>query len=284
MSTTPSTQPSPSHPAAPSQRELRIYSHSALFYWWPVWAVGFLMALLTMLDGHVMAIVPGDSGDAVAGKWTVIINGKEETREGIILTKADHRLPRSLDNPNEPEQPKRHMAQNKNLGVLFAMVLLVIIVISNVPLRGLWSVVILLFGVSAVVIMALGGVLGPLLDKFHLLDIRMNFGGYFFISTVLFIIWFLTVFVFDRRHYMTITPGQVRQCIAIGAGETVYDTRGMVFMKKQDDLFRHWIVGLGSGDLIFRTTSGQEHDFPNVLFIGARIREIDQLLKEQVVV
>src|SRR5438094_4128404 len=39
-------------------QEIRIVSHSNLFYWWPVWAVGLVMALLTWVDGHLMAIVP----------------------------------------------------------------------------------------------------------------------------------------------------------------------------------------------------------------------------------
>lgn len=35
-----------------SQRELRIYSHSSILYWWPVWAVGYLMAFLTYSHGN----------------------------------------------------------------------------------------------------------------------------------------------------------------------------------------------------------------------------------------
>src|SRR4051794_38468454 len=37
---------------------IKIVSHSDLFYWWPVWAVGFLMAFLTYQGGNHMAIVP----------------------------------------------------------------------------------------------------------------------------------------------------------------------------------------------------------------------------------
>jgi len=39
----------PQAPAAtvrPDQMEIKIVSHSNLFYWWPVWAVGFIMGLL----------------------------------------------------------------------------------------------------------------------------------------------------------------------------------------------------------------------------------------------
>ncbi len=35
-----------------------VYGHSALFYWWPLWAVGFVMALLTSL--HPERVIIGD--------------------------------------------------------------------------------------------------------------------------------------------------------------------------------------------------------------------------------
>ena len=41
--------------------EIRVISHSTLFYWWPVWAVGFLLTILTVFDGHFMLIVPRDT-------------------------------------------------------------------------------------------------------------------------------------------------------------------------------------------------------------------------------
>ena len=53
---TPEHLPSPEPPKG--EVTVKIVSHSDLFYWWPVWAVGFLMASLTYLGGHRMAIVP----------------------------------------------------------------------------------------------------------------------------------------------------------------------------------------------------------------------------------
>ena len=43
---------------ASSPNEIVVISHSPIFYWWPVWFVGFLMAAWTYFDGHLMAIVP----------------------------------------------------------------------------------------------------------------------------------------------------------------------------------------------------------------------------------
>lgn len=281
MSTTPGVQAVAVVEGPSAQREIIIYSHSSLFYWWPVWAVGFLMALLTFGGGHRMAVVPSGT---VADRGR-IVPGHEDWGpvDVLILPKGKH-LP---INPADDQvlQPRVHMVQSKNYGVLFGTVLLLIIVISNVPLRGLWSLLTLLFILLIVVILALLGVWEPILERLSLLQVHINAGGYLFISIVLLLIWAVTVFIFDHRVYVAITPGQVRVCMAVGAGRTVYDTTGMTFQKQQNDLFRHWIVGLGSGDLIIhRSNTNQEIDMPNVLFIGAKVREIEQLIKERKVV
>lgn len=284
MSTTPTTQPAPAVTLTPpAEREIRVYSHSGLFYWWPVWAFGFLMALLTFVQGGVLAVVP---------KGTIAVSGaKVEYQKDNQLEAASPRdvlvMPAGAKvvNPNAPDNPHLHMAYSKNFGVVFAVVLLVIVLISNVPMHGFWSVFVLMGIAIFVLIMVLAGWWETFVEKFQLVDIRINAGGYLFISAVLFVIWAVTVFIFDHRHYVIVTPGQVRVCMAVGTGETVYDTTGMTFQKRQDDLFRHWIVGLGSGDLIMhRTNMNQEVDMPNVLFISAKIQQIERLMKEREVV
>src|SRR4051794_14521609 len=60
---TEATQPTPA-PAAPApehRREIVIVSHSSLFYWWPVWAVGYLMALISMVTSDVLVPLPPGS-------------------------------------------------------------------------------------------------------------------------------------------------------------------------------------------------------------------------------
>ena len=49
------------HSKSTKVRELRLYSHSSLFYWWPVWLVGYAMALLTYW--HRAQVATGDSGE-----------------------------------------------------------------------------------------------------------------------------------------------------------------------------------------------------------------------------
>ena len=45
-------QPPPEPEKPKPVYELKIYSHSSLVYWWPVWAVGYLMAILTYSLGQ----------------------------------------------------------------------------------------------------------------------------------------------------------------------------------------------------------------------------------------
>jgi hypothetical protein len=102
---------------------------------------------------------------------------------------------------------------------------------------------------------------------------------------VLFVVWFVNFFVFDRQTYMIFTPGQVRVRLEIGGGETVYDTTGMVVQKERGDLFRHWILGFGSGDLLVRpVAAGQVLEMPNVLRVGRIQKMIQEMVKERVVV
>src|SRR5207248_2861195 len=96
-------------------------------------------------------------------------------------------------------QPHLHIAKSKSYGVIYATILLVSIVVSGVPLRGLWSLIIVLCIVLMVVIFALFGWWDQIIEKINLLDIRINMGGYLFISTILLLIWALTVFIFDHR-------------------------------------------------------------------------------------
>jgi hypothetical protein len=117
------------------------------------------------------------------------------------------------------------------------------------------------------------------------LAIHINLGGYLSFSLALFIVWLINFAFFDRQRYVAVTSGQVVLHLAIGEGEIVYDTMGMVFQKQRSDLFRHWILGFGSGDLVIRPAGGKEPiDLPNVLFVGHKVQEIQNLIREKEVV
>jgi hypothetical protein len=270
--------------------ELTVISHSSLFYWWPVWAVGALLGVLTLLDKHRMVVVP--EGTEVKRSVTLVVTEQtDKGRNESTIDKAQDVLimpEKSLVDPRGEviENPtKLHMTRSKNYGVLFATVLLVVIVITNVPLRGGWSFAIIVFAILMAIILALAGWWETILDRLHYLDIRINAGGYFFISGVLFVLWMIALWIFDPRIYMTFSPGQFKVCTEIGGGEKVFPAEGMALEKQRSDLFRHWVLGMGSGDLIVKTTGAKlEHfDLHNVLFIGKKVKQIEEMMKKKMV-
>jgi hypothetical protein len=248
--------------------------------------MGFLLTFLTWLDGHKMAVVPSKE-DNWKGVFVKTGENSFQPREGVVFREGEE--PKEKDKNQsfaEVNKPHLFISQSSTYGVLFATVLLLVIVITNVPLRGLWSFVIIMFLVMLSIIFAFAGWWDSILRTISALAIHINMGGYLFISSVLFIIWLLTFLLFDQQLYMIFTPGQLKVRLEIGGGEKAYDTMGMTIEKQRSDLFRHWVLGLGSGDLIVNTGGShlQHFDLPNVLFIGRKVKEIEDMLRERAVV
>jgi len=262
-----------------SPQAVRVVSHSNLFYWWPVWVVGFTMALVTWLQRDLMAVVPPDT------KAHKEIDFLGEKRPAYVLPAAPEGR-KGEAALRQFSDPRLHISHSKTLGVIFCITLLLVIVITNVPLRGMWSLVVIITVIMLSVIFALAGWWETIFSYLDALDIRINMGGYLFISTGLFIVWLVTVMMFDKQTYMVFEPGQFKVCTEIGGGEKVYDTTGLALERQRADLFRHIILGLGSGDLIVKTTGAQAHhfDLPNVLFIGKKVQQIEDLLRQRKVV
>jgi hypothetical protein len=269
----------PSSPTS-SPKEIVVISHSPIFYWWPVWFVGFLMAVLTYFGGHQMAVVP--VGTVAESARTV--GGHDDPRDVLVL-------PPGAQLPADPAtgavlQPRLRMAVSNNLGVIFATTLCLVIVVTNVHLRGLWSVLVLVGIAAAAILLALLGWWDPILRTIGFIDIHINALGYFSIGLFLFALWSLTVLVYDRQLYLIFSRGQLRVRTAIGAGEKTYDTFGLMVEKHTDDLFRHWLLGFGSGDMTVRTggTNAQQFEVANVLQVSRKLDMIQRMLQEREVV
>ena len=266
-------QPQSPHPKSMGDnRQLTIVSHSTLFYWWPVWTLGFLLGILSLFWGQRMAVVP-EKTEVVRGA-NVIEPTKEFKDRDVLVLPAKDKL---------SEEPLRlHIAKGKGFGVLFATILLLVIVITNVPLRGMWSFMVIFLVIALSIIFALAGWWEGILRHLSLLDIRINAGGYFFISGILFFLWLFTVLVFDKQVYMVFMAGQFKVCTEVGGGEQSYSTIGMTVEKQRSDLFRHWILGFGSGDLIVKTTGAQAHHFEmsNVLFVSRKVQQIEDMVRK----
>ncbi|HEX5271567.1 MAG TPA: hypothetical protein VFW33_13815, partial [Gemmataceae bacterium] len=73
----------------------------------------------------------------------------------------------------------------------------------------------------------------------------------------------------------------LRVCQEIGGGEMAFDAHGMVVEKRRGDLFRHWLLGIGSGDLVVKTSgaNAQQFQMNNVLFVGHKLQMIQKMLQ-----
>ena len=164
---------------------------------------------------------------------------------------------------------------------LFVVVLILTIIITNVPLRGLWSFLVLMGIFLLALIISLFGWWEKIFEKVGDLHIHVNMAGYLTIGCAVFALWALATFFFDRKAYVIFTPGQIKVCEHIGDAVQTYPTMGIMMEKQRDDLFRHYILGFGSGDLILKLPSGEKREIrlPNVLGIGWRLKTVEDMLR-----
>lgn len=216
--------------------KIRIYSHSALLYWWPVWVVGYIMAALTYYQG-------------------------KDTAVGQSMTKIH---------------------ESSNLGLIFFVVLFLVVLVTNYSVRGLSSGIVILGLVLTFVLLLYFNLWESFFGWLVSHKIYLNVGAYFWISNLMFAMWIIIVFGLDRLSYWEIDPGQLTRDSLMGAGSKSYTTQGMTLEKHQDDFFRHWLLGLGSGDLQVMTSgaSREQIDIHNVLFVGHKIVAMQRLIAE----
>jgi hypothetical protein len=169
---------------------------------------------------------------------------------------------------------------NSGVGVIFVIVLLSVIILTNARLRGIASVLTLVS--MALVAVSLGwlGILDDVLSAIPKFSIFMSAGFYFTFSAILFVVWALAFFVFDRLTYWRVRPGQMTKENWIGGGERSFDVRGLLFEKHGEDYFRHFMLGLGSGDLCLKTAGAAEQtiEIPNVTMVDRKVAAIQRLI------
>jgi hypothetical protein len=272
----------PSTPSAAQARpsSLTVYGHSSLFYWWPVWAVGFLLAGLTYWGGNVLAVVPAGT---VAEKARQV-QGVDGTRDVLILP-AGQELPQG-DVTGKPEQPTLSIARSNGPGAVFVTVVLLVILITNIRLTGMASLIVIGLILLLSAVFALLGVWDSIFRFLNKSDVHITAAGYLAVSLPLFLIWLGVLLFYDRLTYVRFGRGQFTIHHVFGAGATSHDALGVSLVKKRDDLFRHWLLGMGSGDLVIRTAVGnaQTFELPNVLFVGSKLALAQRLLQERQVV
>ena len=267
-------------PIDTTPNEITLVSHSNLFYWWPVWAVAFVMAAWTFFEGNRLAIVPSGStvtrytdtritpepngqvqadADTTVNTYVLgIPKGKKtfsfETAAGTTEGNREKKLAEPAFKPRISERAWP--------GVIFVMVVMLTVIITNVPLRGLWSFIVIITVIALVLLLALLGLWERIFEYVGALHIHINMAGYLTIGALLFGIWALATFLFDRRSFVTFRPGQVQICEHIGDAVQNYSSNIVQLEKQRDDVFRHYIYGLGSGDLILKIGGSERKDIP----------------------
>ena len=170
-------------------------------------------------------------------------------------------------------------APSSALGLTYLSVLLLLIVFTNVRLRGINSVVALLTLAFITVLLAWFGWWDNIAKLIPYLSVHMNTGFYLVFSTGLLIIWLMMFFLFDRLTYWRIRPGQMIEERLIGGGAESFDTNGLRFQKHSSDFFRT-TLGLGAGDLMATVpgAGGATIEIPNVIFVDRKIEAIEKLV------
>jgi hypothetical protein len=165
------------------------------------------------------------------------------------------------------------------LGLTYLSVLLLLIVFTNVRLRGINSVVALLTLAFLTVLLAWLGWWDNIAKVIPYLSVHMNTGFYLVFSTGLMIMWLMMFFLFDRLTYWRIRPGQMIEEHFIGGGVESFDGNGLRFQKHSSDFFRT-ALGLGAGDLMATVagSGGTTIQIPNVIFVDRKIEAIEKLI------
>jgi hypothetical protein len=271
------TQPNKATRTEPGS--ITLISHSMLFYWWPVWVLGFFLGFFSLVSGYRMAIVPeGTSTKARA-------DGQEgKTYELVVPAKAAERW-KDLPGRNDTDLFSIPVMASRNGGVLFGFVLLAVIFATNVPLRGLWSAIVVLLLLLVIGLLAALGLWDKILTAIAGLDIYITAAGYLALATVTFLLWLVIFLFFDPKRYITFTPGQLIVHREIGDQRQVFDTTAVTVQKLQSDFFRHVLLGFYPGDIIIQTQGMQSQTFilPNVLLAAKRVDQIAALMRTRIV-
>lgn len=282
MSVAPPPGVDPDSPDAPQERKvdyLVVYGHSNLLYWWPVWLVSFILAGVTYAGGQQMAVVPDNTvvehKQAVAG-----FPGERD-----ILVAPEGQTFALAQEEGQKAPAGMTVSGNNNLGVLFVATLFVTAIASTILLRGLVSVIALVVMILTVVTFAYLGWWDDVLLYIGRFDIRMNAAGYLAVAVPLFLAWVVVVCLYDRQRYIIFDSGQIRHVHEVGDSEMTVQSEGAIVEKKRNDVFRHWLLGLGTGDLMIRLGGPNGHaiELENVLWINRKLPLIQRMVKEKAI-
>jgi len=170
------------------------------------------------------------------------------------------------------------------LGLSFIVLILFVVVFTNVRARGVYSIVLLLLTGAAIwgvqkipgIEMAYGWV--------NLLRVHLNLAFYLTFSVLLMTIWLFVIFLVDRFTWWRFSPGQVIEEHRVGqATGHAFNTEGMIIQRLPDDLFRHRVLGFGTGDFVVKPASGDTFEIHNVWRANKKQRLLEDMIATRAV-
>jgi FlaA1/EpsC-like NDP-sugar epimerase len=170
---------------------------------------------------------------------------------------------------------------DQGLGIVFFAILCAVIFVTNVYMRGMTAVVVVMASLLIVVLLAYFKQWDGVFRLCGVTAIYLNLTFYLLFATVLFVAWVAVVFVFDRLTFYRLKPGQLTEEHLLGVGRKSWNTSNIKFEKIRDDPFRHWILGLGAGDLLITTVQNDKILIRNVFFLGSQIKKMERLIAVQ---
>jgi hypothetical protein len=183
----------------------------------------------------------------IQAMWRLLSDGTRRRRNPRQPWEPGAHLPNDL--PPGSRASTLRIAKRSGFGGVFVVVRFMVIFITNVPIPGLGSLAVIITVLLGTITLALADWWDNILEAVVRSHVCSNAVGYVAIPLPL---WLVVVLVFDCRRHKVFVPGQLRVCQEIGSGEVAYDTMGMVVAKRRSNVFRHRLLGIGSGDLLVK--------------------------------
>ena len=135
------------------------------------------------------------------------------------------------------------------LGVSFTLLLLFVVLATAVKARGIGAILLILLLIGASVgtqfIMSIEG----LFKTPPAILVHMNLAFYMMVSSSLFVVWFVIIFIADRLSFWRFRGGQIervqRFASVLGRAPESYSVMHVRLTRYSDDILAHKILGLG---------------------------------------
>jgi hypothetical protein len=234
--------------------QLRVYQHSNLLYWWPLWAYGYVCAALTYVQGIGIKELAASAGPGGGEK--------------VIL-----------------------FYPSPWMGVSYVGLILFVAIFTNIRARGVYSFVLLLLAAGMTWLFFKIPGIDKAIGWASLLRVHLNLAFYLTFSSLLLLIWLFVIVFVDHFSWWRFSPGQVIEEHRIGqATGHAYNTEGMVVRRLPDDFFRHRILGLGivglgmgTGDFMVKPPYEESFEIHNVWRANRKQRHMEVMIATRIV-